>query len=70
LEGEARAAADADGDVTGDVTGDGDAVHPAGQVAVVVDRVVLGRAVVPDGKVAGGSAPAHGVLQPRDVPLE
>jgi hypothetical protein len=66
LEGEARAAADADGDVAGD----GDAVHPAGQVAVVVDRVVLGRAVVPDGKVAGRSAPAHGVLQPRDVPLE
>ena len=31
---------------------------------------MLGRAVVPDGQVAGGPAPADGVLQPRDVPLE
>jgi FMN-dependent oxidoreductase (nitrilotriacetate monooxygenase family) len=44
-----------------------DAAHHAVLVAVVVDGVVLGGAVVPDHDVALRPAPAHGVFQADDV---
>src|SRR5690606_28206650 len=52
------------------VAGQGHAAHHAVLGAVVVHRVVLGGAVVPDGHVAFTPAPAHGVLQAGDVALE
>ena len=49
---------------------DGGAAHDAVLIAVIVDRVVLRRAVVPDRDVAGLPAPAHGVFGRGDVRLE
>ncbi|SPP97844.1 protein of unknown function [Bradyrhizobium vignae] len=39
-------------------------------IAVVIDRVVLGRAVVPNRNVAGPPGPAHRIFRRRDVRLE
>jgi hypothetical protein len=46
------------------------APHHARLVAVVVDSVVLGGAVVPDGDVVLPPLPAHRILQTRDAVLQ
>src|SRR5690606_5275423 len=52
------------------LAGQGHAAHHTVLLGVVVHRVVLGGAVVPDRHVAFLPAPAHGVLQAGDVALE
>src|SRR5436190_8579478 len=49
---------------------DGGAADDAMLIAIVVDRVMLGRAIVPDRDVAGLPGPAHGVFGRGDVRLE
>ena len=51
-------------------TRDRDPLAPPVRVAVVDDRAVLRRAVVPDRDVADAPVPAHRVLGPRHVVLE
>ena len=46
------------------------AAHDAWLVAVIVDRLVLRGAIVPDHHIARGPAPAHRVFQPRHVILQ
>jgi MFS family permease len=54
----------------GEISGDRDSPHHPRQIAVVVDRVVLGGAVVPYRQVTGCPAPADRVLEPGHVLLE
>src|SRR5262252_1787360 len=48
----------------------GHAAHDAPLIAVIIDRLVLRRAIIPDHHVARRPAPPHGVLQPRHVILQ
>src|SRR5215475_6942031 len=48
---------------------DGHPTHDAWLVAVIVDCLVLRRAVVPDHHIARRPAPAHRVFQPRHMIL-
>ena len=45
-------------------------MNNAAGIAVVVDRLVLGRAIIPNGDVAGTPAPANGVLLECGVALQ
>src|SRR4051794_10283968 len=45
------------------LSGDGGATHRAVLAVIVIDRIVLGRLVVPDRDVVRPPAPAHSVLQ-------
>jgi len=49
---------------------DGGSAHDTVLVAIVIDRIVLGCAVIPDRNIALLPAPAHGVFRGRDVRLE
>jgi hypothetical protein len=64
--GLAVAAIDADRDIAGD----GGAAHDAALIAVIVDRDMLGGAVVPDRDIARLLAPAHGIFQSRHMALQ
>jgi hypothetical protein len=48
----------------------GDPAHHVVLIAVIVDRVVLCGAIVPNGNVTDLPLPAHGVFEPRHVILE
>lgn len=53
--------------VAGAVAVDRDAVHEPALAGVVVERVVIGTAVVPEGDVVGAPAPAAGELRSGGV---
>src|ERR1700691_4982654 len=52
------------------VSRDGHASMQARLLAIVVDRNVLGRAVIPNRNVAYRPSPSHRVLEPRHVSLQ
>jgi hypothetical protein len=54
----------------GSLAGKGDAVHQATLAVVVVDRLVVGGAVVPDSDVAALPIPTNRVLGYRDSVLQ